>query len=228
MNAHRSPHGDLFEASCRSCDRVFVCHEYAAKSLIWYQRMLGVFTNVCDAEHITDIGEVSAPSFTAFFDTVRARTDSRTGQPISSHSVQGYARAVRALLNWCVREEAWLLAHGKRDKWLEVGVGKRSRQALHKYIYRERPPVCRPGRAAGLCRDARARAIDAQRPRPGALCAASCGGTRARSGCAGTRPRLPAFYCRQLPGAGWRGVQALATHGPYERDHVPGVAQGML
>ena len=36
-------------------------------------------------------------------------------------------------------EDAWLLVHGKRDKWREVGLGKRARQALHKYIYRERP-----------------------------------------------------------------------------------------
>ncbi|HZC04850.1 MAG TPA: tyrosine-type recombinase/integrase [Ktedonobacterales bacterium] len=184
-------------------------HEYAAKSLIWYQQMLGVFTSFCDVEQIADIGEVSAPLVRRFFDTVRARTDPRTGQPISSQSVHGYARAVRALLNWCVREGlldervprriampkreqkviatlsvdqierllraaqsardkaiiavlldtglranelctltldhvhftpegAWLLVHGKRDKWREVGLGKRSRQALHKYIYRER------------------------------------------------------------------------------------------
>lgn len=36
-------------------------------------------------------------------------------------------------------EGTWLLVHGKRDKWREVGLGKRTPQALHKYIYRERP-----------------------------------------------------------------------------------------
>lgn len=39
-----------------------------------------------------------------FFDTVRQRTYPRIGQPISSQTVHGYARAVRALLNWRVRE----------------------------------------------------------------------------------------------------------------------------
>jgi site-specific recombinase XerD len=39
-------------------------------------------------------------------------------------------------------QDAWLLVHGKRDKWREVGLGRKARRLLHTYIYRERhaPP----------------------------------------------------------------------------------------
>lgn len=191
-------------------------HEYAEKSVRWYQQMLGVFASFCDDQGITELAEVSPPLVRRFFDTIRARTDPRTGQPITSQTVHGYARAVRALLNWCAQEglldervprrmamprreqkviqtltvdqverllraaqsardkaiiavlldtgiraselcgltldhvhftpeDAWLLVHGKRNKWREVGLGKRSRQALHKYIHRERPGAAQRG-----------------------------------------------------------------------------------
>ena len=185
-------------------------HEYAEKSHRWYDGMLGVFAAYCAEQGITDIEDVSAPLVRRFFDCVRQRRDPRTGQPVTSQTVHGYARAVRALLNWCAREgllseavprrvvmpkreqkviqtlsieqidlllrtaetlrdkalvallvdtglranelctltldhvhftpnDAWLLVHGKRDKWREVGLGKRARNLLHRYLHRERP-----------------------------------------------------------------------------------------
>lgn len=79
-------------------------HEYAEKSQRWYSSMLGTFATYCSAQGITDMGDVSAPLVRRFFDTVRERRDPRTGQPVTSQTVHGYARAVRALLNWCARE----------------------------------------------------------------------------------------------------------------------------
>lgn len=187
--------------------------ELAPKTHQWYASMLGVFANFCADQDIADIGEVSVPLVRRFFETVRQRTDPRTGKPVTSETVHGYARAVRALLNWCVQEEllsesvarrftmpkreqkviqalsweqvdrllraakttrdqaivavlvdtglranelctlslehvhftpqdAWVLVKGKRDKWREVGLGRRSRHVLHRYIHRERqaPP----------------------------------------------------------------------------------------
>jgi integrase/recombinase XerD len=35
-------------------------------------------------------------------------------------------------------QDAWLLVKGKRNKWREVGRGRRSRQLLYRYIHRER------------------------------------------------------------------------------------------
>ncbi len=80
-------------------------HEYAEKSRRWYGGMLGRFAEYCAQQGIGDIGEVSAPLVRRFFDEVRQRHDPRTGQLVTSQTVHGYARAVRALLNWCVAEE---------------------------------------------------------------------------------------------------------------------------
>lgn len=184
-------------------------HEHAEKTHTWYASMLGTFATFCAREDIVDIGAVSVPLVRRFFDAVRQRTDPRTGKPVTSETVHGYARAVRALLNWCVQEEllseavprrlampkreqkviealspqqidrlmqtakttrdkailavladtglranelctltldnvhftaqdAWLLVKGKRGRWREVGLGRRSRQLLHRYIHRER------------------------------------------------------------------------------------------
>jgi site-specific recombinase XerD len=190
-------------------------HDYAQKTQQWYGGMLSVFADFCTRRQVTDVGDISAPLVRQFFDEVRQRTDPRTGQPVTSQTVHGYARAVRALLNWCVREEllnasvtrrlamprketkviqtltaqqvarlmgaaetvrdkaivavlcdtglraselctltldnlhftpndAWLLVRGKLQKWREVGLGKRSRQLLHRYIHRERPCTDEP------------------------------------------------------------------------------------
>lgn len=184
-------------------------HELAPVTHRWYASMMGTFATYCTEAGLHDIGEVSVPLIRRFFDEVRTRTDPRTGKPVTSETVHGYARAVRALLNWCVQEEllseavprrmsmpkreqkviqalsrqqvdrlmhagrtprdqaivavlvdtglranelctltlehvhftpqdAWLLVKGKRGKWREVGLGKRSRQLLHRYIHRER------------------------------------------------------------------------------------------
>ena len=185
-------------------------HEYAEKSQRWYRGMLGTFALFCTDEGVEQVEAVTAPLVRRFFDIVRQRTDPRTGHKVSSQTVHRYARAVRALLNWCVREgmldervpkrvampkreekviptlsadqvelllrvavtvrdkaivavlldtgiranelctlmldnvhftseDPWLLVRGKRNKCREVGLGKRARQLLHRYIYRERP-----------------------------------------------------------------------------------------
>jgi site-specific recombinase XerD len=190
-------------------------HEHAEKTRRWYAGMLGTFVTFCVEQGITTIGEVSAPLVRHFFNAVRARHDPRYDVPVSSATVHGYARAVRALLNWCVGEglldervpkriamprqeqkvvqalspqqverllgaaqtsrdkaiiavlvdtglranelctltldhvrvtpqDAWLLVKGKRGKWREVGLGKRSRRLLHTYIHRERLATCAP------------------------------------------------------------------------------------
>jgi site-specific recombinase XerD len=80
-------------------------HERAEKTHRWYASMLGTFATYCAEEGITDIGAVSVPLVRRFFDVVRQRIDPRTGKPVTSETVHGYARAVRALLNWCVQEE---------------------------------------------------------------------------------------------------------------------------
>lgn len=192
-------------------------HDYSDKSRVWYDRMLAIFAAYCEAEGVSDISEVSAPLVRKFLDTVRLKVNPRSKQPVGTHTVHAYARAVRALLNWGVREDlvnpavtrrlvmpkreiktiqvfsndhvlrlmracersplpardrtmlallldtgmranelctlttenvhlgqeaAWLLLHGKGNKWREVGLGLKSRGLLHRYIHRERhaPP----------------------------------------------------------------------------------------
>jgi site-specific recombinase XerD len=101
-------------------------HEYAEKSRTWYIGMLGRFAEYCAKQGIGDIGEVSAPLVRRFFDEVRQRRDPRTGQLVSSQTVHGYARAVRALLNWCVAEG--LLGEGVPRR---VAMPRREQKVLH-------------------------------------------------------------------------------------------------
>lgn len=39
---------------------------------------------------------------------------------------------------------AWLKVHGKGNRWREVGIGRKTRSLLHRYIHRERPTTDSP------------------------------------------------------------------------------------
>lgn len=69
------------------------------KAVAGMKSMLGIFVAYCAEQGITDIEDVSTSLVRRFFDSVRQRHDPRSGQPVTSQTVYGYARAVRTLLN---------------------------------------------------------------------------------------------------------------------------------
>jgi site-specific recombinase XerD len=189
--------------------------DWSPASRAWYSCRLGAFTKWCTEQDITDIEDLTAPLVRRYLDYRRTAT-CKTGKPLDSHTLHGHARAIRALLNWAVREEllrestvkrsgmpkreqkviptlsqrqidsffaacdqgetaeyaardrailallldtgmragelcgltldtvyftpddAHCLLYGKGRKQREVGLGRKSRQLLHKYVYRYR------------------------------------------------------------------------------------------
>lgn len=85
-------------------DEFLSSHEYAPRSRDWYGRMLAVFIAHLEAEDVGDLARVTAPVVRGFLDVVRARENPQKHRPVSTHTVHGYARAVRTFLRWCAEE----------------------------------------------------------------------------------------------------------------------------
>ncbi len=188
------------------------------KSQTWYESKLSAFIGWCEEQSpsITDVENITAPLVRRYLAFLRDNPSPRYGRLISSHTLHGSARAIKAFLHWAVREdllsanvpariemprrvqkivpaltpqqidallracaesetpdyvardrailavlldtgiraaelctltldrvtfgpeEAYLIVNGKGRKQREVGLGQRSRQLLHRYIYRHR------------------------------------------------------------------------------------------
>jgi site-specific recombinase XerD len=190
--------------------------DWTPASRTWYQGRLSAFREWCLEQGINEIGDITAPLVRRYIDERRTAI-SKTGKPLDSHTLHGHVRAIRALLNWAVKEDlvdekvarrialpkreqkllaifspahldklfavcdqsetpeyaardkailavlvdtglraselcglslervvftqddAYLVLYGKGRKQREVGLGKKARAALHRYIHRYRP-----------------------------------------------------------------------------------------
>ncbi len=70
----------------------------------WYLGKLKVFDAWCTGEGL-QLEDLRPSHIARFLDSVRQRTNPRTKQPVTTHLVHGYARAVKVFLNWASREE---------------------------------------------------------------------------------------------------------------------------
>jgi site-specific recombinase XerD len=182
--------------------------DYTPQSRKWYKSRLGAFITWAEGQGAKELDTVTAPLVRRYLDT-RKTGDTRTGRPLSSHTLHGHARAIKALLNWAGRDglvderlttrvkmpvkeqkviatwtqpqinllfnacnlkrdeailgvlldtgiraselcgltldrtiltsdDAYLLVNGKGRKQREVGLGRRARLALARYLHRER------------------------------------------------------------------------------------------
>ncbi|HLZ20956.1 MAG TPA: tyrosine-type recombinase/integrase [Ktedonobacterales bacterium] len=189
--------------------------DHTPASRAWYRSRLGAFTTWAKGQGTTAVEDITAPLVRRYIEEPRTAT-SKTGKPLDSHTLHGHARAIRAFLNWAVRDElldekvtkrltmpkreqkvlaiftpaqldllmgacdqgetpeyvardrailavlldtgiraseltgltldravftadeAYLLVKGKGRKDREVGLGKKSRSLLHRYIHRAR------------------------------------------------------------------------------------------
>jgi site-specific recombinase XerD len=182
--------------------------DYTPQTRAWYESRLGAFLSWLTAQGVTSLEEVSAPHVRRYLDA-RKTGETRTGKPLSSYTLHGHARAIKAWLNWAGREalvderltsrvklpvreikviatwssdqisrlfavcetkrdeailgvlldtgiraselctltldrtvlsdeDAYLIVNGKGRKQREVGLGRRARLALARYLHRER------------------------------------------------------------------------------------------
>jgi site-specific recombinase XerD len=75
------------------------------KSQKWYAQKLDTFAAYCAANGIADVEGITAPLVRRFLTQLRENPSPRYGRDITSHTLHGYARAVKAFLNWAVRED---------------------------------------------------------------------------------------------------------------------------
>jgi site-specific recombinase XerD len=70
----------------------------------WYTDKLNVFAAWCEQENVT-LETLKASHVRRFLDDARQRINPQTGKLISSYTIHGYARTIKAFLRWCSREE---------------------------------------------------------------------------------------------------------------------------
>lgn len=188
--------------------------DHSEETQDWMRKRLVKFTDWCEKNGVEELDQVRAIEIRKYIEHLKARPNEHNGQPLSSHTIHGHARAIRTFLYWCHDEEltdkkrkitmprlekkiidtftneelramflaceneytpelahrdrallsilidcgcrasevcgltldnvhidsndAYIKVKGKGNKWREVGLGKQSRTALHKYIHRYR------------------------------------------------------------------------------------------
>lgn len=79
--------------------------DHTPSSWAWYGSRLGAFVSWATAQGCTDIETLTAPLIRRYIDERRTTPTQRDGHPLSSHTLHGHVRAIRALLNWASRED---------------------------------------------------------------------------------------------------------------------------
>jgi len=77
--------------------------EHSPHTQRWFLSRLSTFAAWCDAQQLT-LESLKPVEVNRFINSLRGNVNPRTGKPISSYTLHGYARAIRAFLNWCSNE----------------------------------------------------------------------------------------------------------------------------
>lgn len=77
--------------------------DWSPASADWYRVRLNAFAAYAKQAGVTNVAGITAPLVRRFIDHVR-NTPTPKGTPKDSHTVHGYVRAVRTLLNWAASE----------------------------------------------------------------------------------------------------------------------------
>lgn len=78
--------------------------DHSQASRQWYRSRLGAFTAWCAEQGIAEIEDITAPFVRRYID-YRRTSPAKSGRPLDSHTLHGHVRAIKALLNWAIREE---------------------------------------------------------------------------------------------------------------------------
>ncbi len=77
---------------------------HAPRTQTWYLSTLKVFVEWCVQEKLI-LEEIKQTDIRRFIESIRKRTNPRTGKPVTSFTVHGYARSVKCFLSWCSKED---------------------------------------------------------------------------------------------------------------------------
>jgi hypothetical protein len=75
-------------------DYKYAILRHAPRKQKWYLQILDAFVEWCEQERIT-LGEIRQSHIRRFIEEVRLRTNPKSGNPISSSTVNGYARVIK-------------------------------------------------------------------------------------------------------------------------------------
>jgi integrase/recombinase XerD len=71
----------------------------------WYVQKLEAFAQWCHAQQLDDLDSVKPIEVRRFIGELRERDSQRTGRPLSSYTLHGYAQVIKGFLAWCAKEE---------------------------------------------------------------------------------------------------------------------------
>jgi site-specific recombinase XerD len=86
-------------------DAYFLAKDLTPSSIRWYESKLRQFVAWCSEQSIPNVEGLSAPILRQYIAYLRATSSARSGQPISSHTLHGSVRVVKAFLNWCIGDD---------------------------------------------------------------------------------------------------------------------------
>lgn len=78
--------------------------DWTPASRKWFQSRLNAFIEWAEYQGVTEIEDITAPLVRRYIEQ-RRTLPSKTGKPLSSHTLHGHVRALKDWLNWAVRED---------------------------------------------------------------------------------------------------------------------------
>lgn len=79
--------------------------DHTPASRQWYTARLGAFIAWADGQGVGDMEAITAPLVRRYIEVRRTATSPRTGKPLSSHTLHGHVRAIKAWLNWAALDD---------------------------------------------------------------------------------------------------------------------------
>lgn len=85
-------------------DYLYALLEHAPTTQEWTKVHLGRFISWLTERGVCDIVDVGVKEVREYTEYLKTRPNEHNGNPLSAMTVHGHLRAIRAWLNWCVRE----------------------------------------------------------------------------------------------------------------------------
>src|SRR5947209_20026601 len=85
-------------------DYQYAILEYAPKTQAMNVARLKQFASWCEQQTI-QLETLKSTDVSRFLETVRTRKNPRSGKPLSSYTLHGYAATIKAFLNWAAKDD---------------------------------------------------------------------------------------------------------------------------
>jgi integrase/recombinase XerD len=89
----------------------FYAKDLTPKSRVWYEQKIGGFLSWCEShscathQPVRDVEEIDKHHINEYLAHLRITPSRATGRLISGQTCHGYARAIKAFCNWCIKDE---------------------------------------------------------------------------------------------------------------------------